>query len=211
MKCIYTAPKLVKKMFPQFLWATVNNQILLTFDDGPNPETTEIILKQLSLRNIKAVFFFVGENVVKYGSLVNDVIKEGHTIGNHTFSHQRIWGLSECKIIENLTKFNSSIEEKFEQKVEYFRPPHGQFDFTLPKALKKTNMKNVMWNLLTRDYKNDLNIVKFGVTNYLQNNSIVVLHDSNKNKQIITDSLNIIFDTADEKGFKFGVPAECLT
>ncbi len=210
MKCFYTAPKLVKKMFPQFLWATVNNQILLTFDDGPNPETTEIILKQLETKNVKAVFFCVGENVRKYGNLVEGILQGGHIIGNHTFAHQKIWGINESKIVENLIKFNSLIEEKFDRKVEYFRPPHGQFDFTLPKALKKLNMENVMWNLLTRDYKNDLEIVKFGVKNYLQNNSIVVLHDSNKSKQIIADSIKVIFESADKKGYEFGVPTECL-
>ena len=183
---------------------------MITFDDGPNPGTTEIILGQLAAKNVKAVFFCVGENLEKYGTLPDEILSEGHTIGNHTFSHQKIWGLSESKIIENLKRFNFLIEEKINRKVEYFRPPHGQFDFTLPKALKKINMKNVMWNLLTRDYKNDFNIVKFAVTKYLQSDSIVVLHDSNKSKQIIADSIRIIFDMAEEKRFKIGVPAECL-
>ena len=210
MKCIYTAPKIVKKMFPHFVWATTNNEILLTFDDGPNLGTTEVILKQLSKTNTKALFFCVGENVVKYGSLVDEIISEGHLIGNHTFSHQKIWGLSEKQLTDNLLKFNSLLENKHGQKVKYFRPPHGQFDFTLSKVLKKLNMQNVMWNLLTRDYKNDFNIVKFGVTKYLSANSIIVLHDSNKSKQIISESINLIYETAEKNMFKIGVPTECL-
>jgi len=210
MKCLYTAPKLVKKMFPHFTWATGNNEILLTFDDGPNPTTTEIILEQLSKENAKAVFFCVGENIVKYDKLAEDIISAGHVIGNHTYSHNKVWGLNKTELTSNLLEFNSLIEEKYNQKVQYFRPPHGQFDFTLPNVLNNLKMKNVMWNLLTRDYRNDFNIVKFGVKKYLQSNSIVVLHDSIKSKQIIADSIKYIFETAEINGFKIGVPAECL-
>jgi len=67
-----------------------------------------------------------------------------------------------------------------------------------------------MWNLVTYDYKNDWEKVKFAVDNYLQNNSVIVLHDSNKSKDVIIDSIKYIVDTAADRGFKFGEPEECL-
>ena len=66
MKYLYDPPGILKVMFSGFYWNTNNNKILLTFDDGPNPETTEIILKRLSEEKIKAMFFCVGENIKKY-------------------------------------------------------------------------------------------------------------------------------------------------
>jgi len=71
-------------------------------------------------------------------------------------------------------------------------------------------MKNVMWSLLTYDYKNDLSIVKYSVKKYLRKNSIIVLHDSLKSKDIICDSIKFIAEEAAQKGFEFGEPEECL-
>jgi len=67
-----------------------------------------------------------------------------------------------------------------------------------------------MWSLLTQDYKNDFETVKFAVRNFLRKNSIIVLHDSIKSKQIIKDSINLIIDEAANKGFAFGEPEDCL-
>ena len=67
-----------------------------------------------------------------------------------------------------------------------------------------------MWSLLTFDYKNDLNIVKFALDHYLTENSIIVLHDSDKSKNVIENSIEIIAEKSAEKGFDLGAPSECL-
>ena len=67
-----------------------------------------------------------------------------------------------------------------------------------------------MWSLLTYDYKNNLSIVKFAVEKYLKHKSIIVLHDSNKSKNIITDSISIIADEVNRKNYQFGEAGECL-
>ena len=77
-------------------------------------------------------------------------------------------------------------------------------------VMKKTGLTCVMWNLVTYDYHNDLEKVKFAVDNHLQRNSIIVLHDSSKTENIIVDSIKYIVDKVDERGFEFGVPNECL-
>jgi peptidoglycan/xylan/chitin deacetylase (PgdA/CDA1 family) len=76
--------------------------------------------------------------------------------------------------------------------------------------MKKHQMKSVMWSLLTYDYKNDLSIVKFAVEKYLKPNSIIVLHDSNKSKNIISDSISIIADEVRKRKYQFGGSDECL-
>ncbi len=67
-----------------------------------------------------------------------------------------------------------------------------------------------MWSLLTYDYKNDISIVKFAVEKYLKQNSIIVLHDSNKSKEIINDSISFIADEVRKKNYQFGEANECL-
>ncbi|MBZ0200165.1 MAG: hypothetical protein K8H86_09880, partial [Ignavibacteriaceae bacterium] len=74
----------------------------------------------------------------------------------------------------------------------------------------RLGLKNIMWSLLTYDYKNDINVVKFAVQKFLKDNSIIVLHDSLKSKEIIADSIELIINEAEKKGFTFGEPDECL-
>lgn len=206
----YNPPTLFKKIFHEFYWDTTNNKILLTFDDGPIPESTELILSSLSRHKIKALFFCVGDNVKKYPELANSILSEGHTIGNHTFNHKRLKTLSKQEKIYQIKSFNEFLENDFNYKVKYFRPPHGIFQLTTNSLLNKFNLKNVMWSLLTYDYKNNFDLVKFAVTNFMKKDSIIVLHDSIKSKDIIRDSIEFIVEKALDKKFSFGEPSECL-
>jgi len=192
------------------LWETSNNKILLTFDDGPNSGITELILKKLNENRIKALFFCIGKNVQSSPELSNQILSEGHTIGNHTFNHKRITNINSIEFKDEIDSFNSLLKEKFNHEVKYFRPPYGRFNYSTNKIIKNRNLKNIMWSLLTYDYKNDFNIVKFSIKKHLKNNSIIVLHDSMKTKDIILDSISLIIDEAAAKGFEIGEPDGCL-
>ena len=206
----YNPPAIIKKIFNEFYWQTTNNKILLTFDDGPNPGTTEKILELLGSLNIKALHFCIGNNIKQHPGLTNELISEGHTIGNHTLSHKFLTRITTEAAKTEIEQVNSILTDEFNYNVKHVRPPYGRFNLSVRKLLNKTNLKVVMWNLVTYDYKNDMKKVKFAVDNYLQNNSLIVLHDSNKSKDIIIDSIKYIADTAAVRGFKFGEPEECL-
>ncbi len=210
MKYFYNPPAILKKIFNDFYWQTVNNKVLLTFDDGPNPGTMELIIKKLSDKKIKALFFCVGDNIQKYPVLVNEILNEGHSIGNHTFNHKILSSISKSEKDEQISTVSLLLKEKFNYEVKYFRPPYGKFQLSTNKLLVNHNLKNVMWSLLTYDYKNDLSIVKFAVQKYLKNNSIIVLHDSNKSKDIILDSISSIADEVEKHNYQFGTAGECL-
>ncbi len=210
MKYLYNPPVFVKKIFHEFLWDTKNNQVLLTFDDGPNPETTEKILIELNNLKLKSLFFCVGNNVRKNSSLTSEIISEGHSIGNHTFNHQILTQNSNSIVNVEIEAFNHLMDSVYDYKVKYFRPPHGKFDISTGKTLKKRNLIGIMWSLLTYDYKNDLKLVKFAVQKYLRKNSIIVLHDSIKSKDIIIDSIKFIAEEVSNKGYQIGEPSGCL-
>jgi len=208
-KFLFVPPKIIRLFFPQTIWESKIDKILLTFDDGPNPKSTPIILEKLKEHSIKAIFFCVGENVQKYPNLAKQIIEEGHLIGNHTISHQDInlfnknanHSISECsKIIENTVGI----------KPEYFRPPHGRIGLLTENLMRKNNLKNIMWSLLTYDYKNNFNIVIFAVDKYLRNNSVIVLHDSLKSVSIIAKSIDYIVEKAKKNRFEIGEPNKCL-
>ncbi len=210
MKLKYNPPGIVKNMFKQFYWNTTNEKILLTFDDGPNPGITEKILLLLNQYNIKALFFCVGNNIDKNNELTNAILENGHTIGNHTFNHKALTKLNYTKAKVELGKTNSLVLNEFGYKTRFCRPPYGKFNFRVRKLISESGLECVMWSLLTYDYQNEFKKVKFAVDNFLTKNSIIVLHDSNKNKEIILDSINYIADSVDQKGFQFGETSECL-
>ncbi|MCG6913596.1 polysaccharide deacetylase family protein [bacterium BMS3Abin03] len=210
MKLKYNPPGIVKNIFKHFHWNTTNDKILLTFDDGPNPGTTEKILILLNQYNIKALFFCVGNNINKNNELTKVILENGHTIGNHTFNHKVLNKLSYKNAKEEIEKTNSLLLNKFGDKIRFFRPPHGKFNFRVKKLISDSGLECVMWSLLTYDYQNDFKKVRFAIDNYLMKNSIIVLHDSNKNKNIIIDSINYIADSVYQKGFQFGETNECL-
>ncbi len=210
MKYLYNPPIILKKIFNDFSWNTSNGKVLITFDDGPNPQTIELILKKLSDENIKAIFFCVGDNVQKYPDLVRQIKEAGHSFGNHTFNHKILNQISDEEKDYQISSVNKIFKEQFDITLKYFRPSHGRFQLSTSSLMKKHNLKNVMWSLLTYDYNNDLSIVKFAVEKYLKPNSIIVLHDSNKSKNIILDSISIIADEVRNRNYQFGEPEQCL-
>lgn len=210
MKYLYDPPVLIKKIFPDFYWNTANKKILITFDDGPIPETTESILKTLDEFKINALFFCVGNNIHKYPGLAKEILSCGHEIGNHTFNHRIIAGLTAKEFEKEVSDFDNMAERLLDKKIRYFRPPHGRFSLKMNKLLRENEISNVMWSLLTFDYKNNLNIVKFALKKYLKADSIIVLHDSLKSKDIIIDSIKVTIDEVCKNEFEFGVPSECL-
>jgi len=210
MNPLYTPPKIIRKIFSGFVWESKVNKILVTFDDGPNPNTTDKILKILEETGISALFFCVGNNVQKYGELAKAIISQNHEIGNHCFHHERIHTLSRTEFQATLLRTNEIIQETTGRRCNYFRPPHGKFSLGTNGVLREQKLSNVMWSLLTLDYKNDLKVVNFGLEKYLSSNAIVVFHDSNKSSQIICDSIKLLSDEVARNNYQFGTPSECL-
>ena len=206
----YRPPLIIKKLFKDFIWQTSNDKILITFDDGPSEIATEKILNILANNGIRAMFFCVGENVRKYPELVKRLIEDGHLIANHTMKHQLINKLTIDEVIDDIKSFNDLLNDFFNYNVKYFRPPHGKFDLRTNTILKKQGMQCVMWSLLSKDYENNLEIVKYGMDKKLNSNSIIVFHDNLKSGSIIEDSIKYTIEVASKKGFKFGEPENCL-
>jgi peptidoglycan-N-acetylglucosamine deacetylase len=206
----YHPPIIVQKLFSNFIWKTSNNKILLTFDDGPTEGTTLKILNILRTNNLKAVFFCVGNNIIKYPALMEKILADGHAVANHTVNHKLLTKMSREESIRELSALNDLMKEKFNYNVKYFRPPHGRFNMKTNGILNELNMKCVMWNLLSYDYENNIDKVKYAIDNYLNENSIIVFHDNKKCSEIYEEALNYTIEQADKRGLKFGESEVCL-
>lgn len=162
---------------PSYTWRvpTTEKILYLTFDDGPIPVVTPWVLETLRTYAAKATFFCVGNNVQKYPEVFQQVISEGHAVGNHTFNHLNGWKTETNTYLENVAQcsqiFNSPL----------FRPPYGRLKRQQLKALKK-DFSIVMWDVLSGDFSQKLSAEKC-LQHVLKNarpGSIVVLHDSLK-------------------------------
>lgn len=161
---------------PDLIWEIEDaNGIFLTFDDGPTPGITEWILAELDKYNAKATFFVLGKNVEMYPDLYKRIVDAGHKVGNHTYSHQKGWGMSLERYIEDVYFANDFIHTNL------FRPPYGQITPSQTRTLAQ-RYKLIMWDIISRDYNRSLsprNCLK-NVSKYLAAGSIVVFHDSEK-------------------------------
>lgn len=156
------------------------NSISITFDDGPNPNTTPKILDILKENQIKACFFCIGKNAEINSELIKRIDNEGHIIGNHTYSHSSNFDLfSSSKMKKEIINTTSIINGIINKEVQYFRPPFGVTNPNLAKALKKTNLISIGWSLRSLDTTSKGNITKtIKRLEKIKAGDIVLLHDN---------------------------------
>jgi peptidoglycan/xylan/chitin deacetylase (PgdA/CDA1 family) len=177
---------------------TMEPIIYLSFDDGPVPEITPFVLKELDKYKAKATFFCVGENACKHPDILKAVIASGHKIGNHTYNHLNGWKAHTAQYIENTNKCEAHFT------TELFRPPYGRIK---PSQLFKLRNRFdiVMWSVLSCDYDQQVSKEKCldNVINTTDKGSIVVFHDNLKAKDKLFYSLPVFLKHFTEKGFSF--------
>lgn len=180
----------------------VDNECLLTFDDGPDPKFTPIVLKILKERGIKALFFIIGEKAEQHKELVLQIIDEGHIIGNHTYSHHPFLSMqSTSRVKEDLSRGQKTLENIIGRRISLFRPPIGYTNPNIARALQQLRMKNVGWTVRSFDsvYKDDQQFTSRMISK-IRNGSIVLFHD---NLEVTARNLGDIIDKCRQNGIKF--------
>lgn len=192
--------KWLRWLYPNALWRMDKNDhsVYLTFDDGPIPESTPFILETLRRYNAKATFFMVGENVLRYHDLYNQIVAEGHQVGNHTFNHIGSFKHWTLPYALNIQQANDLI------KAHLFRPPHGWMRHSVYWWFQR-RYKIVMWDLVTRDYSKWLTAddVVRNVKRYTRNGSIITFHDSLKSIDKLKTALPEALEWLQEQGYEF--------
>lgn len=149
-------------------------RIALTFDDGPGPYT-ERLLDGLKERGVKASFFLIGRSVKEYPEAVKRMEEEGHLIGNHTYNHVKLKGLSPEETRREIQKTDEAVYEITGKHVAYLRPPFGEWEEDLELTYP---VLPVMWTVDPLDWttENVEEIVDRVVTQAGEND-MILLHD----------------------------------
>jgi len=204
-------PEIMASLFKNYNWhfSRDTKNIYLTFDDGPITGITPWVLNQLKIFDAKATFFCIGDNAIKYPNIFNNIITEGHTIGNHTFNHIKGLKTATDLYIKNTEKAHrtfNKINPNFSKKSTLlFRPPYGKIRPKQTKILLEKGYAIILWDVLSRDFDTKIkkeNCLK-NVLENTKNGSIVVFHDSYKASEKLIYTLPKILEYYTEKGFKF--------
>ena len=180
-------------------------KVALTFDDGPNPDYTGVLLDGLKERGIKANFFVLGSEVERYPQLVKRASEEGHLIGVHAYRHVNLCQLSDAQAVEQIDRTNGAIYRATGQYASYIRPPYGCWKEDLDYEVQ---MVEVLWDIDPRDWATtSSDLVVQRVLNEVEENSIILLHDASKSS--IQAAFTII-DTLQKQGYTFVTVEELL-
>ena len=141
--------------YDAYATTTDKKRIILTFDQGYENGFTEPILDVLKEKNVKAMFFLTGDYAKKESELVKRMIAEGHTIGNHGMTHASLPELSEAELENEVMSLHKYIEDNYGYKMQYLRPPCGEYSEKALEQCQKLGYKTIMWSFAYVDWKTD--------------------------------------------------------
>ncbi len=184
---------------------TGGKKIALTFDDGPHPVYTPMLLEGLKKRGVKVTFFLMGSAVEKYPDIVKQIADDGHLIGNHTFHHVGLENADTALIESEVVSANELIEKIAGERPQFIRPPFGQCDDGIE---SDTGMICVLWSIDPQDWctKDAAKVVRRVVAN-AKDNGIILLHDQYKTSVMAAFT---IIDELQKEGYEFVTVDEIL-
>lgn len=171
------------------VYKNTGEEVILTFDDGPDPVHTSKILDILQKYQIKALFFVIGNKAHEHPELIRRILDEGHEIGNHTQNHPIFFAMySRKKIAAEIDRAENTLKLITQRNVSLFRPPIGYMNPSIASVLKKRNLKIIGWNVRSYDsFKTKDDLLK-RLVRLTKKSSIVLLHDNREHTSAVLEA-----------------------
>lgn len=149
--------------------------VALTFDDGPNPEYTDRILKVLEDNYSHATFFVVGTNAEKYPEMLQAIASSGNEIGNHTYSHANLTDIDAADVEEEIDKVNRAVRKATGEIATVIRPPYGAYN---DDVLNQLEQPVVLWDFDTEDWDSrNAQVIVDNILAEVEDGDIILMHD----------------------------------
>ena len=159
---------------------TKNNWVAVTFDDGPHPIFTPQVLRLLRQYDAKATFFCIGREIDRYPEIVREIIAEGHTLGNHTYTHAKGLGFfSTDRIVRELKSTGAAIKHRTGLEPRLYRPAFGVTNPHISRAVALLGLSTIGWSIRSLDttYRSKKTVLR-RITRHLEQGDIILLHDT---------------------------------
>jgi peptidoglycan-N-acetylglucosamine deacetylase len=177
----------------------LGRRVAMTFDDGPSPGVTDVILKELAQRNLIATFFMIGNKVERYASLAREVAAAGHEVANHSYTHPALNRLSPDRVDYELQKTQEVIQHVTGKTPLWFRPPYGAFRHEQSSIPRSKSLGVAYWSVDPRDWaKPGVGTIVSRVSSGANPGSIILLHDLHTQTR---DAAGSIFDNLIESSY----------
>lgn len=198
--------------------AAKRNQVALTIDDGPEPLVTKPVLDILDRYQVKATFFYIGEQAKQHPDLCREIIKRGHAIENHSQHHKLYFSMLGTKgIMQEIIEGQETLSNVTGKHPQFFRAPAGLRNPFLDPILNRLGLRLASWSVRAFDTKvRDPEKVKSKLIAGLRPGAIVLLHDGNAARTkddvpIIVAVLPALLEAAQAKGLNFVTLADAAT
>ncbi|MFN8037451.1 MAG: polysaccharide deacetylase family protein [Acidimicrobiia bacterium] len=180
--------------------------VALTFDDGPDPTWTPAVLDVLDTYGARATFFAVGSEVRKYPELAREIVRRGHAIANHSWSHARLPLLDDAGIRRELASTNDAIEVATGRRPSCMRPPYGATDARIVAGAQRLALEQILWNGDPEDYtRPGAAVIARRVVAAARAGRILLLHDGGGNRSQTVAALPAVINGIRAKGLGFSM------
>src|SRR5437660_5834362 len=183
--------------------------IALTFDDGPSATLTPKLLDILATHQIKATFFVIGENVAEHPEIVTRAAREGHEIGNHSWSHPNFGKMSDDSVRSQVQRTDDAIKSATGSRRTLLRPPYGSITAREKRWIHdQFGYQIILWDVDPYDWKRPgPSVVRNRILKETQPGSIVLSHDIHPGT---IEAMPSTFDALEAKGFRFVTVSELI-
>jgi peptidoglycan-N-acetylglucosamine deacetylase len=175
----------------------------LTFDDGPGPDTDEL-LDVLARYDVRATFFVIGAQIAERVATVRRAAEEGHAIGNHAWDHPSLPTLGEDQVRDQLARTSETIAGAIGREPELFRPPFGDTDAMVERVAAALGMRQVLWDVDTEDWtKPGAAKVEHAILAGARPGAIILMHDGGGNRSETVAALDRALTTLTKQGYTY--------
>jgi len=192
---------------------TATPVVALTFDDGPLPGFTEEILDVLRAEGVRATFFVTGEAVEEHVAQARRIVAEGHELGNHSYSHRRMVGVSYAFVREEIERTDELIRAAGYEGEIHFRPPYSKRLLVLPYYLSRTSRTTILCDVEPEPYPETADGAEKIVQHVVEQarpGSIILLHVMNASRSESVRAVPAIIQALRSKGYTFVTVSELL-
>jgi peptidoglycan-N-acetylglucosamine deacetylase len=156
------------------------NGVALTFDDGPHPQGTPIVLEILREAGARATFFLVGEQVERRPALAAEIVAAGHRVELHCHLHRNLLRLSGRQFLQDAERARAAIEEASGQAIQDHRPPYGIYSAAALRACRRRGWRPVLWSKWGKDWRGRATARSIArrATDAIGDGDVILLHDA---------------------------------
>jgi peptidoglycan-N-acetylglucosamine deacetylase len=155
-----------------------SHRMALTYDDGPNDPHTLRLLEALAKHGVQATFFLIGRYVQQRPDIVREIVKAGHVVGNHTFTHPLLIFKSEAEIRQEISQCRAALQDAIGQHSNLFRPPFGGRRPAVLQVAHELGLEPVMWNVTGYDWHAPpAALIERKIAKQIRGGDVILLHD----------------------------------